>query len=109
MQRKVTGLRAIGLATWLLVAFAGLAQAKPIPKETLAADHKACVASCTQQGLSAAQCAPYCDCSTKSMAEQFTLEEYAAVLTSAGQKQEPDQKLIDRFGAISTSCAKRIP
>ena len=95
---------ALGAAIILLQGFATVAQAEPIPPETLAADQRSCVAACTQQGLALARCTPYCNCTFKQVGEQFTLEEYAAGRTAAEQNQPPPKTLIDRMTAISKSC-----
>jgi hypothetical protein len=94
----------LGAAIVLLQAVAATAQAEPIPQETLIADQRSCVASCTQQGVPMATCTPYCECTFKQVGKQFSLEEYAAGRTAAEQNQPTPKALVDRMNAISKSC-----
>jgi len=80
------------------------AQAEPIPRETLAADERACVASCTQQGIPIATCTPYCDCFAKNLSEKVTLEEHTAVSNAAKANQAPPKDVVTRMADIAKSC-----
>jgi len=97
-------------ATLLLLTamLASHAQAEPIPAQNLAADRRACTATCTSRGLALAKCTPYCDCISKGVGEQFTLEEYTAAAEAAKQNQYPSKDVMDRMAAISKACAAGV-
>jgi hypothetical protein len=96
--------RTFGLALILMQAVSVAALAEPIPPETLAADQRSCVASCTQQGVPVATCTPYCDCFAKGLGQQFSLEEYTAVSTAAKADQAPPKDVVTRMSAIANAC-----
>jgi hypothetical protein len=93
--------RALGVAL-LLLTFP--AQAEPIPGDKLAADHRACIAACTQQGVAVARCTQYCDCTFEEIGRQFTLEDYNAALVAAQQKTQPSQDFKERMVRITQGC-----
>jgi hypothetical protein len=97
-------LRTFAAAFWLFGALSAAAQAEPIPRATLAADHRKCIADCTQRGMALASCTQICDCTFKQIGEQFTLEEYTAGSTAAAQNQPPPKDLIERMTKIAESC-----
>jgi hypothetical protein len=96
----------LGAAIFLLLTSA--AQADPIPSETLAEEHRSCIAACTQRGFALANCKPYCDCFAESFGQQFTLEEYTAVIAASKQNQAPPQDVIDRMASITKACGAGI-
>ena len=92
----------LGAVIFLMQSVA--AQAEPIPPETLAADQRSCVASCTQQGVPLATCTPYCDCFAKGLGQRFTLEEYTTVSAAAKANQPPPKDVVTRMSAIANTC-----
>lgn len=99
---------AFAAAALLLALLPSPAPAEPIPPALLAADQRACVATCTSHAVALAACTQYCDCTFKHVGEQFTLEEYKAAGNAAGQDQAPPQELIARMAGISKSCAASL-
>ena len=93
-----------GVAFWLTGALTAAAEAEPIPRATLAADHRKCIADCTQRGVALASCTQICNCTFKQIGEQFTLEEYTTGSTAAAQNQPPPKDLIERMTKITQSC-----
>jgi len=101
MQRR---LRIFGVAFWFSAALSAAAGAEPIPTATLAADHRKCIADCTQRGVALASCTQICDCTFKQIGQQFTLEEYTAGTTAASQNQPPPEGLLERMTKITEAC-----
>jgi hypothetical protein len=108
MPLRHARLRGLGAAIVLLQAVAATALAEPIPQETLAADERSCVASCTQQGVPMATCSPYCDCFAKGLGQQFTLEEYTAVSAAAKANQPPPKDVVTRMSSIANTCKANL-
>jgi len=102
-------MRSFGAVAFLLATtLATIAQAEPIPAKNLAADRRACTATCTSRGLPLAQCTPYCDCISKGVGAEFTLEEYTAAAEATKQNQYPSQDVMDRMTKITKACAAGV-
>jgi hypothetical protein len=103
-------MRGLGAVAFLLLAavLSSVAKAEPIPAKNLAADRRACTATCTSRGLPLAKCTPYCDCFTNGIGAEFTFEEYTATAEAAKQNQYPSKDVMDRTAAISKACAASV-
>jgi hypothetical protein len=101
-------LRIFGVAFWLTAALTAAAGAEPIPSDKLAADHRTCIAACTQKGVAVARCTQYCDCTFKEIGRQFTLEEYNAAIAASQQNQQPSQDVMDRMVKLTKACMAQM-
>jgi hypothetical protein len=97
------GLVLAGLGTTAL-------RADPIPQNVLDANQKSCQQSCVAAGKPSAQCSAYCTCSTDSIEEKFSADEYAAMNNAIQAKQSIAKGSQDKLQAIVDSCkAKSFP
>jgi hypothetical protein len=102
-------MRSPGAVAFLLAAaLSSQAQADPIPTKNLAADRRACTATCTSRGVALAKCTPYCDCISHGVGQEFTFEEYTAAAAAAQQNQYPAKDVMDRMAAIAKACAANV-
>ena len=102
-------MRPFSAAVFLLAAvLASQAQADPIPTKNLAADRRACTATCTSRGLALAKCTPYCDCISHGVGQEFTFEEYTAAAQATQQNQYPPKDVMDRMATIAKACAASV-
>ena len=102
-------MRSSGAVAFLLAAaLSSQAQADPIPTKNLAADRRACTATCTSRGVALAKCTPYCDCISHGVGQAFTFEEYTAAAAATQQNKYPPKDVMDRMNAIAKACAANV-
>ena len=97
-------------AVVLLIGLAagGIARAEPMKPEDIEGNRQSCLLACVQQSGNSERCKSYCDCSTKAMGEQVSIEEYNAGKVAIANGKQPPQVTVDKLTAIAKSCKAQL-
>jgi uncharacterized membrane protein len=107
-SKSIFGLVLPAAALLIGLAAGSAARAEPMKPEDIESNRQSCMLACSQQVTDAARCKSYCDCSTKAMGEQVSLEEYNAGKVAIANGKQPPQVTVDKLTAIAKSCKAQL-